>query len=234
MKRFVSSLVGWQVILCLLGVCLSFAPTVNWTNAFWGEMGSWASIRPGVSLHTVTPKSPADQAGLKVHDEILTLNGNAINSGTELQDFWRSLRRGEEFSLRINRDGQESTLRATGVPAQVAVVGYWDWQLVAGFVLLGLAALLIATQPVKSRSLIWRPVLVAVVAFSLAVVIPLAPWDWRLVWQQWSSWTLDSGFSFRKGALIATAVCLVFLAAYEIQTLLRLKMDALKPNVAAP
>jgi len=99
MKRFLRSLAGWQAIICLVGACVSLAPTVIWTSPFWGELGSWISLRPGVSLHTVQEKSPAARTGLKVGDEILAVNETSVDSGTQLVSIWSGLTPGRNVHV---------------------------------------------------------------------------------------------------------------------------------------
>jgi TRAP-type C4-dicarboxylate transport system permease small subunit len=73
----------------------------------------------------------------------------------------------------------------------------------------------------ESSNLIWRPIVIAILGLALAVTILLVPWDWRLVWQQWGSWSLFEHAYPMKWVALALAVCLALLAAVEIQSLLR-------------
>lgn len=57
--------------------------------------------------HGVVPQSPADRAGLKEKDIILTLNGNKIDREHPIQDFLENLNVGDRVELVILRNAKE-------------------------------------------------------------------------------------------------------------------------------
>lgn len=66
----------------------------------------------GVVIETVNPGSPADKAGLKVGDVIVTVNKDTITSPHELFLLVRSSSIGEIMTFRILRNNQPLTLQA--------------------------------------------------------------------------------------------------------------------------
>lgn len=216
MKRFFASLVGWEIIVCLLGAGVSLFPTIIRTNSFWGERGSWSG-NSGVAVHTVDFGSPAALAGIQEGDTILAVNDTAIGAGEELQDILDHLQPGTEVKLKVTRGQQETVLRGVAVEPQLGAIGYWRWQIVAGLSFLALGALVMATQPLQSARL-WRPSILVVVGLGLAAVILTLPLGWTLVWQmERPDWRLRSQHPLLEAASIAAAIALVFLAACEIR-----------------
>ncbi|HEY6124488.1 MAG TPA: RIP metalloprotease RseP, partial [Steroidobacteraceae bacterium] len=69
----------------------------------------WTPPFPAV-LGTVEAGGPADQAGLKVDDEIKSVDGTAIRSFGEFRDLVRA-RPGQEISVTVKRAGGEVTRR---------------------------------------------------------------------------------------------------------------------------
>jgi serine protease Do len=61
----------------------------------------------GVIAADVTPDGPADKAGLKARDIILTLNGRTMEDGPQLETAIRRLKLTETVNLTILRDGQK-------------------------------------------------------------------------------------------------------------------------------
>ncbi len=66
----------------------------------------------GVIVTQVTPDSPADKAGLKSSDVILSINGKSITSFLELRLIVSQFLPDAEVSLKILRDGKEQNLKA--------------------------------------------------------------------------------------------------------------------------
>jgi serine protease Do len=73
----------------------------------------WGMDRPmGVTVEDVVKASPADKGGLKALDVILKIDGRAMNSSNELQNFVALKKPGETITLGILRNGK---------PAEVTV-----------------------------------------------------------------------------------------------------------------
>jgi membrane-associated protease RseP (regulator of RpoE activity) len=66
----------------------------------------------GVEVTMVDQDAPAGKAGIKEHDVILTLNGTAVESKTQLHRMIRETPPGRVVTLGLSRDGQPMTIRA--------------------------------------------------------------------------------------------------------------------------
>lgn len=67
----------------------------------------------GAEIVTVDHDAPAGAAGLKQHDVVLQMNGQAVSSAEQLRRMLRETPPGRAISLLISRDGQEQTINAT-------------------------------------------------------------------------------------------------------------------------
>jgi len=65
----------------------------------------------GVEITMVDQDAPAGKAGIKEHDVILTMNGTAIESKTQLQRMIHETPAGRVISLGLSRDGQPMTIK---------------------------------------------------------------------------------------------------------------------------
>jgi|HubBroStandDraft_6_1064221.scaffolds.fasta_scaffold00014_45 serine protease Do len=65
----------------------------------------------GVEVTMVDQDAPADKAGIKVHDVILTMNGTAVESKTQLQRMIHETPAGRVVTLGLSRDGQPMTIK---------------------------------------------------------------------------------------------------------------------------
>lgn len=65
----------------------------------------------GVEVTMVDQDAPAGKAGIKEHDVILTLNGTAVESKSQLQRMIHETPPGRLVSLGVSRDGQPMTIR---------------------------------------------------------------------------------------------------------------------------
>src|SRR5271166_6944571 len=65
----------------------------------------------GVEVTMVDQDAPAGKAGIKEHDVILTMNGTAIESKTQLQRMIHETPPGRVVSLGLSRDGQPMTIK---------------------------------------------------------------------------------------------------------------------------
>jgi membrane-associated protease RseP (regulator of RpoE activity) len=65
----------------------------------------------GVEVTMVDQDAPAGKAGIKEHDVILTMNGTAIESKTQLQRMIHETPAGRVVALGLSRDGQPLTIK---------------------------------------------------------------------------------------------------------------------------
>jgi len=65
----------------------------------------------GVEVTMVDQDAPAGKAGIKEHDVILTLNGTAIESKTQLHRMIHETPAGRLVTLELSRDGQPLTIK---------------------------------------------------------------------------------------------------------------------------
>jgi len=84
-----------------------------YTQALTSELrDGLGAPRGGVLVNRVVVDSPADRAGLRKGDVILSVNSRSVDSPGELSEIVGSLRSGQTVSLRISRDGERQTLSA--------------------------------------------------------------------------------------------------------------------------
>jgi putative serine protease PepD len=67
----------------------------------------------GAVVTAITPGSPADRAGIKVHDVITKVNDQTIDDSHPLKDVLRQYAPGTKISVTINRGGKSQTLQVT-------------------------------------------------------------------------------------------------------------------------
>src|SRR6266849_5309997 len=65
----------------------------------------------GVEVTMVDQDAPAGKAGIKEHDVILTMNGTAIESKSQLQRMIHETPAGRAVTLGLSRDGQPMTIK---------------------------------------------------------------------------------------------------------------------------
>lgn len=70
-------------------------------------------IGEGVQVERVENNSPVAQAGLRVGDVIVSIDGNSVDANTSLLNLMLRFRVGQTVELDIVRDGQPDTLRVT-------------------------------------------------------------------------------------------------------------------------
>ncbi len=71
------------------------------------------TVDKGVIVSEVEPGSPADKAGLKKYDVIVAINGQPVQNWDDLRFKVADLQPGNVVSLKLIRDGQEMTVKAT-------------------------------------------------------------------------------------------------------------------------
>ena len=95
-------------------VALAITPTAHTEE---GETVGFLDFIPDygnlpVTLHQVTPNSPASEAGLQVGDRVVAVNGETIRSAEQVTQFVRA-HRGQPITLRVERSGQQHDVTAT-------------------------------------------------------------------------------------------------------------------------
>jgi serine protease Do len=70
-------------------------------------------VNSGVTIASVTPNGPAEKAGLKTGDTIISVNGKPIKNGDELVADISSLKPGTSAKLGYVRNGKESSAEVT-------------------------------------------------------------------------------------------------------------------------
>jgi len=79
----------------------------------------------GALVSEVTPKSPAEKAGIKTGDVITAVNGKKVSDSRELRLMIGSMAPGTNVQLEVNREGQNKTFNVelAEMPAGVAEEG---------------------------------------------------------------------------------------------------------------
>lgn len=75
--------------------------------------GAYLTPGPNPNEPAVVPNSPADRAGLKVGDIILSVNGVSVNGGSTLAKIVRGFKPGRTITLRVARGSTEFTVDLT-------------------------------------------------------------------------------------------------------------------------
>ena len=95
------------------------APTAELPRAgkggtpYFGVMPDYGYDGKGVKLQGVAPGSPAEKAGLKEGDLLLSLNGKDFEDVKGYSAIFFGLKPGDEVTLGYERDGKKATVKAT-------------------------------------------------------------------------------------------------------------------------
>jgi hypothetical protein len=211
-----TSLCCLQLLACLVGIAAGFVPGISFTGSFW-ELGLSQFGDSPVRIDQVTPRSPADLAGLRAGDSIRHPGGF-----DEVNRRIRHLQPGEKTSFIVIRHGEESAVEVTGTRPQVAAIWYADlWYPIAGLLFLIVGLLVFATSPLTPAPL-WRSIPVAVTGLGLAVgfAIVLTGGTVFSRFRIWQRWMMGSGeeWYFGQGVVgIATGALLAVLATAEVR-----------------
>ncbi|SCW36513.1 serine protease Do [Ruminococcaceae bacterium YRB3002] len=100
-KPIIESLINYGVVVnrAFLGVTVTAIPE----NAFVGAV-------PGVYIYEYVDDGPAEQAGLKIGDRIISMDGVAINKTDDIIGIRDSHQVGDTIVFVIERDGREMTV----------------------------------------------------------------------------------------------------------------------------
>ena len=76
------------------------------------SLSSYYKLKPfsGVFVEKVVPGDPADQAGIKASDIIISVDGQAVTSGRELASIVANTPVGQKTKVRLIRDGKKKTI----------------------------------------------------------------------------------------------------------------------------
>jgi serine protease Do len=76
------------------------------------NLSSYYQLKPfsGVFVEKVVPGDPADQAGIKASDIIISVDGQAVASGRELANIVANTPVGQKTEIRLIRDGKKKTI----------------------------------------------------------------------------------------------------------------------------
>ena len=80
----------------------------------------------GVEITNLDHDGPACKAGMKVHDVILQMNGQAIDGGDQLRRMLREVPVGRSVSFVVSRDGQAQTLTLTTADRRMVEQQAWE------------------------------------------------------------------------------------------------------------
>jgi S1-C subfamily serine protease len=102
-------------LLMLSTKALAQAPVPKETpHAFLGMLvGPAPDSDKGVLVREVTPKSPADKAGVKSGDILMSVNDQKIKDGETFLHLLGTMKVGDKATLHVLRDGKEQMLTAT-------------------------------------------------------------------------------------------------------------------------
>jgi serine protease Do len=80
----------------------------------------------GAEVTTLDHDGPACKAGMKLHDVILQMNGQTVDSGDQLRRKLRDVPVGRTVSFVISRDGQTQTLTLTAADRRMVEQQAWE------------------------------------------------------------------------------------------------------------
>lgn len=178
----------WKPLLIVLGLLFAAATVtysfvwmyyVRWD--FDAEIGldtkTSSPVTGSIEIINLYPGGPAEQAGIKIHDEILAIDGTSLATADPnlFQKTWLHRRPGDTVTLTIRRPGQSAllnitaTFRAVAGPSSIQgiakqVVGSYP----IVFLLVGLAVLFLRLEDRNA----W---LLAVLCAGLIAASPLPP-----------------------------------------------------------
>ena len=110
LERFVSS--GFDTRPTLGVYYVTITKTYGLTHGLNRDRGALV-FAPSVSGHlgtAVIEGTPADHAGLRSGDIVTAVNGNEVNLDNPLSDAIGALKKGDQATLLLIRDGQEQTV----------------------------------------------------------------------------------------------------------------------------
>jgi serine protease Do len=86
---------------------------ISFREGLSGAVGRVYGFKNGVLVQTVTPGGPADKAGIKPRDIIISIDGRSIKDGNDLVAEIASRRPGSSVRIEYARDGNKATTNVT-------------------------------------------------------------------------------------------------------------------------
>jgi membrane-associated protease RseP (regulator of RpoE activity) len=212
-----------QAAACFLIAAAGLVPVVHDNRPFWGLLCiSFDDRAPTVS--EVEINSPAELAGIRANDVILSVNGSAASFST-LMAVLDGLRPGETARLRVKRGESELDVTVAGQEPPIAMIYYPTvWHPIAGGVGLALGLLVVATGLLRPAPR-WRPAVLICLSLALAAVF-----FWAIVqdnvfahWQMRRYHNLNWGAKWHFGQSwvgLVASIALALLATWELRGLL--------------
>jgi S1-C subfamily serine protease len=100
---------------------LGATPDVNMPSVIPTQItGKQAKLEFGVRVRDVFPDSPAEEAGIRPRDILLSINERRVESSAQLMTALRQLPPDSEITIRLRRDNEYKTVKARLVPAPSA------------------------------------------------------------------------------------------------------------------
>jgi S1-C subfamily serine protease len=81
------------------------------------ELASSAPMEPGVQILNIAPDSPAEIAGVKLHDVVVAVNERRIDTYSQMVSMMRQISPDNEVSLRVKRGNEYKLLKAKLISA---------------------------------------------------------------------------------------------------------------------
>lgn len=81
--------------------------------SYLGSVPDFTPVERGVKLSGVTPGSPADAAGIRAGDIVLTIGAHDVADLQAMTDALRAHKPGDEVDVQVLRDGTRMTVRVT-------------------------------------------------------------------------------------------------------------------------
>jgi serine protease Do len=78
-----------------------------------GQLARYFKVDGGILVSSVDEGSPAAKAGIKAGDVLVKIDGKAVKDARDLHDAMESLKRGQETSVTVARDGRPTDFKVT-------------------------------------------------------------------------------------------------------------------------
>ena len=88
-------------------------PAAGGRRVSFGSVPDFAFAGPGVKLSGVTPGSPAESAGMKEGDVLLSIDGREVADLRAFSDLLKTLTPGQTVAVVFDRGGEEQTAEVT-------------------------------------------------------------------------------------------------------------------------
>ncbi len=176
--------IPYRLLFVILALLITIFSTLNTfiIARQTSDENLYANQKRGVVLIQITPGGVSDDAGLRVGDRLVKINGVEIRSSMHAQSFLDRAKPGDSLVYTIERDG-----RIFDVKVNLALAGVFIWQMalfVTGFLFLLFGLFLILSQPEdgKARLLALSVMMLALFFMNIQVArnIHEQPWYYRM------------------------------------------------------